>query len=472
MTHRPNPAVHTVSCPRLEEAYAYTVHPSGLRILVSQKDLSTYHASLRVRYGSTDRYRPGHRGGKSPRPVAAAPMGLAHFLEHKMFERPGGSYDDDFAALGAEVNAYTSDDRTAYMFSCTEHFSEALESLLRMLSSLSVTAASVARERDIIAEELRMNADDPWEICHGAMRRALFDRHPVREEICGTEASLRRITPRLLRNTFETYYIPAHMVLSVCGRVSMEDVLAVVDRVWSIRPQGEGREATPAADGTPLAALSDDSLYVAPAEWGDSSLPATRRVKLTSTVQKAIFSIGIKAPPPPTSPREALRQDVAMTVLADMLFSHSAPFYDNLFEAGAISPDMAYGSSQGRGYAYWSVSGECHDPEAVGEAYRAYIATLHRDGLSREEFRRARRILYADYITGFDSTEDIAASLGGYAMDSLMAGGDPHGSGSVDLYDFLTLADELTFPEVEALFCTAFTEERTVLVSLEPAGTP
>ena len=461
MTNRISSAVRVVACPRLEEGYTHAVHPSGLCVLVSEKDLSTYHASLRVRYGSTDRYQPGRGGGKSARPIAAAPMGLAHFLEHKMFERVGGSYDDDFAALGAEVNAYTSDDRTAYMFSCTEHFPQALEALLRMVTSFSVTAASVARERDIIAEELRMNADDPWEICHGAMRRALYSRHPVREEICGTEASLRRITPRLLRQTFDAYYTPAHMVLSVCGRTNMQEVLAVVDRVL-----GDSSER----DGRPLATPPDDDLYVRHADWREPALPVTRRVKLTShAVRKPIFSIGIKAPPPSPSPREALRQDVAMTVLADMLFSHSAPFYDSLFEAGAISPDMAYGSSQGRGYAYFSVSGECHDPEAVGEAYRDYINTLRRDGLSREEFRRARRILYADYITGFDSTEDIAASLGGYAMDSLMAAGDPPGSESVDLFDFLTLAESITLDEVEALFRSCFAEERTVLVSLSPA---
>ena len=107
MTNRISSAVRVVACPRLEEGYTHAVHPSGLCVLVSEKDLSTYHASLRVRYGSTDRYQPGRGGGKSARPIAAAPMGLAHFLEHKMFERVGGSYDDDFAALGAEVNAYT-----------------------------------------------------------------------------------------------------------------------------------------------------------------------------------------------------------------------------------------------------------------------------------------------------------------------------------------------------------------------------
>ena len=154
--------LHT--CDRLEERYWETHHPCGLRILVSPKKFSACYAVLGVEYGSRDRFAGG-----------AVPMGCAHFLEHKMFERADGSgWEDVFAALGAEVNAYTSDDSTAYMFSATEGISDALEALLTMVSELSVTSASVSRERQIIAEEIRMNADDPWEVVYANMLRGLY----------------------------------------------------------------------------------------------------------------------------------------------------------------------------------------------------------------------------------------------------------------------------------------------------------
>ena len=109
-------------CDRLRESYDEVIHPCGLTVLVSHKELSTYHAVLGVRYGASDR------------PAAfSLPRGVAHFLEHKMFERAKGSYDDDFGALGADINAYTTYDRTAYMFSCSRHFSEALRLLLSKL---------------------------------------------------------------------------------------------------------------------------------------------------------------------------------------------------------------------------------------------------------------------------------------------------------------------------------------------------
>ena len=150
--------------PKLEESYFETRHTSGLRILVSPKDLSAAYATVGVEYGSRDRLAGG-----------TLPMGIAHFLEHKMFERADGtSWEDVFSALGAEVNAYTSDDCTAYMFSGTDRIPEALEALVAMVTDLSVTSASVSRERQIIAEEIRMNADDPWEVCYANMLRGLY----------------------------------------------------------------------------------------------------------------------------------------------------------------------------------------------------------------------------------------------------------------------------------------------------------
>ncbi len=424
--------MHTYTCDRLGETYTELHHPSGLTILLSPKDFSTYHASLSVAYGSADRCIG-----------STAPMGIAHFLEHKMFEREGGSYDDDFSTLGAEVNAYTTYDRTAYLVSCTEHFSAALELLLRMTATLSVSRESVARERGIIAEEIRMNTDDPWEVGYAEMLRGLYRCHPVREEICGSEASIRRITPRVLEKTFDTFYRPERMVLSVCGRVTLEEVLAVVDQVWPVATEPRSRSVAP---------------HVREPAYVHKS-----RVELRLSLPKPLFCIGIKLPGVPSGAPEQLRMDLSMTVLAEMLFSHSGDFYSELFESGIVTPGVSYGSSLGEGYGYFSLAGECDDPDMVYAAFEAYIARLHESGLDRREFDRARRILYADYVTGFDSTEDVAASLGGYALDSLRAGGH------IGLYDFLAVAEQLTFEEISRLFRAAFCENQYTLTAILPS---
>ena len=208
-------------CPELGERYYETRHPSGLRILVCPKDMSTAYAALGVPCGSFDRAR-------------GEPAGVAHFLEHKMFETArGGDAETAFAALGAEVNAYTTYDRTVYLFSCTEgragSFDRALGALLRMASGLHITPDSVRRERRIIREEIRMGADDPWEVCANLLLRSLYRSHPIRGDICGTEASVGRITAEILHTAFSARYDRGGMTLAVCGQVTPEQVLAAVD---------------------------------------------------------------------------------------------------------------------------------------------------------------------------------------------------------------------------------------------------
>ena len=204
-------------CPELGERYYEMRHPSGLRILVCPKDMSTAYAALGVPCGSFDRAR-------------GEPAGVAHFLEHKMFETArGGDAETAFAALGAEVNAYTTYDRTVYLFSCTEgragSFDRALGALLRMVSGLHITPDSVRRERRIIREEIRMGADDPWEVCANLLLRSLYRSHPIRGDICGTEASVGRITAEILHTAFSARYDRGGMTLAVCGHVTPEQVL-------------------------------------------------------------------------------------------------------------------------------------------------------------------------------------------------------------------------------------------------------
>lgn len=298
-----------------------------------------------------------------------------------------------------------------------------------------------------------MNADDPWEMCYARLLQALYGHHPVREEICGTEASIRRITPRLLRETFDTYYRPANMVLAVSGPTTMEEVMAVVDRTML--------PATEAGGEPPLA--SRPTLAVS-----ESPHAVTPRTSLSLPVPVPLFAIGVKMPRPPVGARAMLACDLNMTVLAEMLFSHSGEFYNRLFESGLISPGMSYGSLLGEGYGYYAISGESQDPGAVMAAFRSYMKELHRAGLSPTEFDRACRVLYADYVTGFDSTEDIAASLGGYALDSL---GHPEPVGLYDFLDLLTRQKGVTFERVTALFEEAFHESQYAISTAQAEGT-
>ena len=434
------------TCERLEEGYTETRLPCGLRVLVCSKDRHSYHAAITVGYGSMDRFA-GER---------TLPMGTAHFLEHKMFERDpdlfGGSdsYDDDFAAVGAESNAYTSHDRTVYYFSCTDRFPEALKALLSMVSDLYVTKESVSRERGIIGEEIRMNIDDPWERCSAGARTALFGRHPLQEEICGTLSSIRRITPVTLREAFDAFYRPDNMILTVCGRVSMEEVVAIAHSVMDGLAPKSPCTCRPNA---PRVRVSDFAF-------------STRTIQ-QRPVSKPLFCIGVKCPTVPAEGVALWKRDLTVSVLCETLFSHAGDFYNTLFESGIVSPGTSYGFLVGNSprlpssfaYGYFDLSGECDDPDAVMEAFSSYVESIRKEGLSREDFERAKRVIYADFVAAFDTTEDVASLLGSYTQDGLCA------------YDFFDALESITLSEAEALFDRAFRPEQYTLSAVLPMET-
>ncbi len=421
--------MQTFSSTLLGESYQTLTHPSGLRVLVFPKDMATAYAMLGVQYGAA------HIPAAMPCGLPAGeqtPLGLAHFLEHKMFEEADGtSCDLRFAALGAEVNAYTSYDKTVYYVSATERFDEALSELLRLVSTLDVTDASVRRERAIITEEIRMNRDSPFEKCYADLIRAMYQNHRVREEICGTEASLKKITPKLLRAHFDAFYAPQNMVLAVVGRVNTAQIMRVVDACFGMCMTAEPKPET-----------------LKPCE---PSLPASPYVQSVMQVPKPLFCIGVKVKDIPTDPQALFRRDLCMTVLSEMLFSRSGDFYNELFEAGEITPTYAYGSALGEGYGYFALSGEGDHPHAVYERFCNYIRDVKEEGLSREDFARSRRVLYGDYVTSFDATEDIAQNLLTYAMDG------------VDLFSFIPTVESLTYEEITSFFEACFIPEQYAL---------
>ena len=420
----------------LGERYYEAVHPSGLRILVSPKKMTTAYAVIGVGYGSI------HRDANEP-------GGLAHFLEHKMFEqRDGSEWDARFTAIGADVNAFTCCDKTAYECSSTDDVTGALTLLLELADGLHVTKASVEREKGIIAEEIRMDLDDPWERLNAEMFRALYASHPIREEICGTEADVAAVTPAVLRRVFRKRYGFDRMVLCVSGDLTPEAVWDTVDRY--------------ARRKMPRRPMSG-TLPIAPVDEPSGVNRARVEVTMTGaagdggTAPKPLFTVGIKDPCVPNDPREVLRRDLCMSVLSDMLLSPSEDFYNHLFETGLVTAETSCNSSIGKGFSYCSFSGESDDPDAVFTAFLSRIDRLHREGLPRDAFDRCRRKQYADYVTGFDSTYNVGTWMLNAALDGL------------GLYDTLTALDDVTYERVSALFEEVFKPTQYTLVVVHPA---
>ena len=419
----------------LREHYYRMEHRSGLPIYVFPKALTTSYALFAVNYGSMDNAFSLSDG----QPPVYVPDGIAHFLEHKLFENADGSDSfAHFAAIGADANAYTSYDRTAYLFSTTESFDDALEELLRFVTHPHFTDASIKKEQGIIAEEIRMYEDSPWERSFRILLESMYESCPVRINVCGSEESISKITPTLLYDCYRTFYNPTNMILAVCGDVTPEQIMAVADRALpaDFLPRTVSR-ASFSERREVVRAYAEDAMQVA----------------------KPIFCIGIKDPEVQSDPILRMRRDFCMALLDEILFSRAGEFYNGLFERGILTPSFGFGYSCSDRFAFHCLSGESDAPDTVLEELKAYLDRVRREGIDEEAFERCRRVMYADEVCAYDSSEEIANRLLSFAMDG------------VDMFSCPDLLESITKTELEQLLQTAFDESYFSMTVIRPAHT-
>lgn len=418
----------------LRERYVKLIHASGLPIYVFPKNMATTFAYFAVHYGSENCEREDSAGN-----ILRDPDGVAHFLEHKLFENEDGSDAfERFSGLGSDANAYTSYDRTAYLCSCTENEESVLEALLHFVTHPHFTAESVKKEQGIIGEEIRMYEDNPWERCYQNLLKSLYRRHPVRKNICGTQTSIRQITPELLYDCYNRFYTPQNMVMIVCGNLSPEAVLAVADRAL---PQEFAHRQT-AKKHLPHETGAVFKAYV------ETEMP----------ISKPIYAIGIKDEVRGETPEERLRLELCRAMLDEILFSRSGSFYNDLFERGILTPSFSSGYSVGEGFAFYSIEGEAEDPQAVFAELKDYLHRIAENGIDEADFERARRVLYADEICTYDSTEEIATRLLTFAFEG------------TDIFSCPDLLQQITKGELESLLRKTVFDDRFSLSVVLPTA--
>ena len=418
----------------LREKYYKHTHASGLEIYVVPKKLSSTYAIIGTRYGAIDNSFCLPSDNKT----ITVPDGIAHFLEHKLFANEDGSDSfEHFSAFGADANAYTSFTKTAYLFSCTDNLEPSLCELIDFVTHPYFTEDSVKKEIGIIAQEIKMYDDSPGEVCYYNMLRGLYEKHSIRRNICGSVKSISRITPELLYDCYRVFYDLSNMTLVVCGDVSPEDIIRIADA----RLPKEKRGARPER-------ANENDL-----EAASAFMPL---ISKNMQVSKPLFSIGIKDTSIPKDSYERIKKDAAMSILNEMLFSRAGALYSELFENGMISPDLSYGYTIHRAFAFNSIAGEADDPEAVLEIIKKYIHNAQANGLSRSDFDRCRRVMYADFVKDFDSTEAIANSLLDFAFD-----------GS-EIFSYTDALLGVTTHDIERLLCEVFRDEFFTLSVIYP----
>ena len=398
----------------LGERYERITHSSGLTIIVFPKKLTTAYAIMGVNCGSINTVARAADASKT-----VFPEGVAHFIEHKLFTcEDGCDAFEHFSDYGADANAYTSFNRTAYLFSCTENFDQSLGELIDFVTHPYFTSESVESEKPIIAEEIKMYDDSPSEACLYGMLEGMYSLCKVKNNICGSAESISEITSETLYSFYESFYKLSNMYLIVCGNVSAEQILAVVDSHITAEPRGVFEEYDDIID--------------------EPRTVANEYTEKKMQVSKPIFSIGFKDSNIPLNAYERYRRDAGMAILNEMIFSRATSIYSYLYENGIISsPNLDYGYTISKSFAYNFISGEASDPEAILKAIKEYLGQAC---LTEEDFKRGKRVMYAEFVKSFDSSESIANTLLSFVGDG------------AELFEYGRILEDIGFNETKALF--------------------
>lgn len=369
---------------RLSEKYYEIDHKSGLKIYVYPKEnASSSYVIFGTRYGSIDtQFKLG-----TDTEFTCVPEGIAHFLEHKLFESEELDAFERYAKTGASANAYTSFDRTCYLFSCSGNLKENLEILMDFVTHPYFTEATVQKEQGIIGQEIKMTEDDPdWSVLFSLLR-AMYKQHPVQIEIAGTVESISQITAELLYRCYNVFYNLGNMAICAVGNVDTDTVLEVADRVLEYRE---------------------------PVKIERRFFPEPKEVnreytETTAPVGTPLFAMGIKENIP--TPERTEREIIISQIILDVLCSKTSVLYNELLKEGLINTAFNYEYFCGYGYAMLLFSGESDNAAEVSKRIKEALKELQKNGIKQEDFERVRRMLYGNTVKSLNSPEEIANDM-------------------------------------------------------------
>ena len=420
----------TFDYPRLGEKALRTQLPNGLEIIVVKRPGFT----KKLCYFVTD-FGAIHTDFTLDGKHWEVPAGIAHYLEHKLFDMPGGrDVTAEFSALGAIPNAFTSYDLTAYYFSCTENFDQCLRLLLEFVSTPYFTDETVAKEQGIIGQEIDMNRDNPDTQIFEMLMEDMYVKHPIRVPILGHRETIAKITPENLTACHKAFYRPDNMLLCVVGDVDAESVATIAQEVL-------GDPVQP-----PVTRVR---------HWDEDMACPVSYKEANMDVAMPTFHLGFKCES--WEPGiEAVRREITAELAAEALFGESSALYQQLYEEALIDTSFGGGFETIDGMALFTASGDSNDPKAVADAIVARANELAESGIDEADFLRMKRSALGRRLRSLDSFEATCFRLCAY-----------HFSG-FDYFRFPEIYQSVTTEDVTSFLVHAITEDRMSLAVLYP----
>ena len=361
---------------------------NGLTVMIIPKSgIQKKYIIWGTNYGSNDSkfIVPGEKQ------ETEVPMGVAHFLEHKLFEQENGTNSlDTLTALGVNANAYTTNDHTAYLYECTDNFYEAMDEFMDYVQHPYFTDENVEKEKGIIGQEINMYADYPeWRVYLNAMD-AMYHNNPVKLDIAGTIESISKIDKEILYKCYNTFYNPSNMALVICGDFKPEEIIEEVKkRLIETKSNGEIKRIYPEE---PRGIVKE-------------------KIEQKLEVSQPLYAIGIKDSREncnTENKNEIVKKHLSIEILLNLLIGRSSELYKNLYNEGIIyeQPSLDYEFS--KTYAHVILTGQSTNPEVLYERFKKQVEKFKTNGINEKDFNRIKKMIYGGYVKELNDVADEA----------------------------------------------------------------
>ncbi len=418
---------------KINEKLYFKELDSGLKVYFFPKDGYTKkYAIFATNYGSVDNiFIP--IGEKNSIEV---PEGIAHFLEHKLFEEPNENIFDKFSDYGADVNAFTNFNQTAYLFNTTDNFHKNLETLIKFVQHPHFTDENVDKEKGIIAQEINMYRDNAsWRVFFNALN-AMYTEHPVKIDIAGTVDSIQEIDKELLYKSYNTFYNPSNMVLVISGDLSFDDIIKTVEK-------SERKDY--------VKAETIDRNY-----GNETEEIKTKLVEEEMMISTPIFYMGFKDNFLGLTGKKQVKKDVVTNLILEMLFSSSSLFYNKLYDEGLIDSSFGAYYTGKQSYGHSLIVGQSKQPKIVYDRILNMSKKAVEEILVEEDFKRMKKSTIGDFLMGCNSVEFLANNFVDLYFDDFL------------LIDYLDLLESIEYKDILDRFKEHFKQENVVLSIINP----
>lgn len=400
---------------------------NGLQvIIIPKKEIQKKYIIWATKFGSIDNTFIDSTTGEK----VVIPDGVAHFLEHKMFEQKNG-VDSLYVlmALGLDANAYTTNDHTAYLFECTDHFYEGLDELMDYVQNPYFTDQNVEKEKGIIGQEIGMYDDDPgWQLYINSMD-CLYEKNPIKVDTAGTVETISGINPEMLYKCYNTFYHPSNMVLTVVGDFEPEAILAEIKkRLKDNEARGEITRIYP-----------EEKLEI-----------NKKYVEKEMEVSLPLFMIGFKDNIKDKY-NEVVKRHIAIEIILNMLIGKSSNLYNELYKEGYLlsQPDLEY--EFGNEYSHVLIGGQSKDPQKVYEKIAEKIQEMKNNDINVQEFNRIKKKIYGDYAVEYNNVADIGRM---FTSDYIKG---------INSFEYMDKFEEIDAEYAKQVLKEIFTEDKMIM---------